>query len=197
MVKVNAQTSLHTYKNMSATIELSNQVFTHDTIINVAKIICKTGGKIRILNGANVKLIADVLQVDYPNFIIDGRGNLGENGADKGEWTSTPSTPGPCFGCHNGHAQWESSGGIPDDIGGTGKNGGNGATVLIQYKIFQGTNGNQSNINCLTDGGKGGAGGRGRMLRCGDDPNTHIKYGPTGARGIDGTKGNFTIIQLP
>lgn len=190
----NAQTSLHTYKDKSATVELSNQTFTHDTIIDVEKIICRTGGKIRILNGANVTLIAQVLQVDFPNYVIDGRGNAGVNGADViNDWTSTPGFPG--FNSHDGHAQWLSAGGAVD-VGGAGKNGGNGATVLIRYRIFQCVNGNQSNINCLTAGGKGGAGGRGRKLICGNHP-TEIKYGNSGAYGIDGINGNFNIIQVP
>jgi hypothetical protein len=176
------------------TVVLSNQEFKNDTIINAQKIIFKTGGKIRVRNGANVTFIAQILEVENPNFIIDGRGEAGENGASKPDWASTKShgVNGPIGGSTDGHKQWTEAGGHPNDIGNNGLNGGNGATILIQYKIFQGTNGSVNNINYITDGGKGGAGGIGKKLICGDDP-SHFKYGPTGKNGIDGIKGNFRV----
>jgi hypothetical protein len=184
--------------SFSQTIVLENQIFTRDTILNAQKIIFKTGGKIRVRNGIHITFIAQILEVENPNFIIDGRGEAGENGVNKPDWTSSPSKGVVgLFGGHtDGHKQWTEAGGHPNDIGNSGTNGGNGATILIQYKIFQGTNGSINNINYITDGGKGGAGGIGKKLICGDDAN-HFKFGPTGKNGIDGLKGNFRVEIIP
>ena len=88
-------------------------------------------------NTTNLRVGANVQNA----FVIDGRGEPGINGTPMGDWYTSPSNgyDGPWGHVgHDAHAQYEA--GIHDRVtggykGNDGSNGGNGAVILIQYKI--------------------------------------------------------------
>jgi hypothetical protein len=180
-------------------LELKNQEYLTDMTINANKIICKTGGNVKFKNAITVTFITNILEVETPNFTMDGRGDKGTPGAPVSggnPWMSTNCSPRAFFGgpdC-DGHKQWMDAGSAVD-AGHDGGPGGPGATIIIKYKIYQGISGGIDNLNIMTQGGEGGDGSQGRTLICGVH-NNEVKYGAHGKTGTAGADGKFRKEQL-
>jgi hypothetical protein len=174
---------------------LDNVTLTQDTRVEEHHVILKSGGRARVANGAHLVISTEILEVQGP-FVFDGRGSAGGTGHTPGEWKSS----GPCsigiFGPGEvAHRDWEASGGHPNDRGGDGGRGGNGATIIIEYGSlrFTGLSGRPGDhLTFLTTGGAGGAAGGGRRLVCGCHPQD-VKYGPAGTPGPAGADGRYEL----
>jgi hypothetical protein len=174
-------------------IKLKNQVFTHDTIIKARKIIFEKDASVRIKNAATVTFIADTVEVET-SCLIDGRGENSANGPQLNPPTWTSGQLGHWTGGDERHTQWEKAGKDGNDIGTTGSPGTNGAKITIKYKVRGGISGSLAGLVWKTEGGKGGAGGPGRTLICGECGKTKIgdHQGATGANGKDGS---YHLVQ--
>jgi len=183
------------------TVVLRHQTYTNDTIISAQRVICKANGKVRVRFGKTLTINADLIEVQ-PGFRIDGRGEPGVNGAPIPDWYSSPTIGNGPFGFLVHDAQIEYQTAIRDvrtggAHGNDGSDGGNGASVYINYNVYQSQSGGPENLICITDGAKGGKGGKGVTLHCTDNIfETYTK--PFGSNGINGLPGKYSYSgKLP
>lgn len=160
--------------------------YTADTTIEADRVIIAAGSSVRILGGAKVTVVADVLQIDGPAF-IDGRGRAGPDRPSSETWWSSGGDGwGHAHVCGIAHRDWESAGSVDYD---GGIEGGPGSFFSVRYRALEGVRGGLDN---LVADMSGGLGGRGRILRCGCHDHD-IKFGPSGRSGANGT---FTITHV-
>jgi len=169
---------------------LDKQIFTQNTVIEADRIEIQSGARIRVRNGAALKLKADTIVIFGPAF-IDGRGEPGHQGAPgqskNDTWRS--SGGGGWYSCDIAHRDWVASGSEVDrgGDGGPGGPGGPGAIIILEYRDLQGPANLQTEFRG-GPGGPGGPGGTGRILCCGCH-NNECKRGPSGRSGPNGQPG--------